>query len=50
MEQKLHEVVVKNVRVLSWGVLNTNLVCRATGIESRKVGIIGLSVRKIEWK
>ena len=50
MEQKLHEVVVKNVRVLSWGVLNTNLVRRATGIESRKVGIIGLSVRKIEWK
>ena len=50
MEQKLHEVVVKNVRVLSWGVLNTNVVRRATGIESRKVGIIGLSVRKIEWK
>ena len=49
-DQKLHQVVVKNVRILSWGSLNTNLVRRAIGIESRKVGVIGLSVRKIQWK
>ena len=37
MEQKLPEAVFKNVRVLSLGVLNTNIVLRATGIKSRKI-------------
>ena len=37
MEQKLPEVVVKNVSVLSLGVLNTNIVRRAIGIKSRKI-------------
>ena len=37
MEQKLPEVVVKNVRVLSLGVLNANIVRRAIGIKSRKI-------------
>ena len=50
MEQNLHEVVVKNVRALSWWVLKTNLVRRAIVIESRNVGAIRLSVKKIEWK
>ena len=46
MEQKLYEVVVKNVRVLSWGVLNTNLIHRTIRMESRNVAVIGLSVKK----
>ena len=50
MEQNLREVVVRNVRALSWGVLKTNLVRRAVAIESRNVGVIGLSVKKIDWK
>ena len=46
MEQKLYEVVVKNVIVLSWGVLNTNLIHRTIRMESRNVAVIGLSVKK----
>ena len=37
MEQKLPEVVVKNVRVLSLGVLNTNIVRRAIGKKKKKI-------------
>ena len=50
MEQKLPEVVVKNVRVLSLGVLNTNFCSQSYRYKVKKNCLIGLSVKKIEWK